>query len=136
MASSLDLSTFSKDLESLFAQYPVGDYCDRCANNLSEVLRRRSDYAVAILTIQNETVPGLPDIRPAYIGARLPDGSGLLLAQTGFHQVCRIGLDGDFYFLDALVYLHYGSTAVDRDSYFGLFEYPDGIEITSVRVLK
>lgn len=85
-----------------------------------------------IVTIQNEEIPGLPGARPPYIQAKKPDGSLFLLAQSGFHQVNRIHQNEVSYYLDALVYWHYGVEVIDEVSYFDLFEYPDGLEMTRV----
>lgn len=85
-----------------------------------------------IVTIQNEEIPGLAGVRPSYIQAKKPDGGLFLLALTGFHQANRIHTNETSYYLDALVYWHYGVAAVDEDSYFSLFEYPESIEITQV----
>lgn len=129
-----DLSALGDSLETLFQTYPAGNYCDVCAKAAGMELRKVG-FEVAIVTIQNEVNPGQPNVRPPYIQAKRPDGQPFLLGQNGFHQANRITFEDAFYYIDPLVYLHYGVDVVDETTYFGLFVYPDGIEITDVRVV-
>jgi len=129
-----DLSAFKDTLERLFLTYPAGNYCDVCAQAVGLELRK-AGYEVAIVTIQNAVNPARPDVRPPYIQAKRPDGQPFLLGQNGFHQANRIVFADTFYYIDPLVYLHYGVEVVDETTYFDLFVYPDGMEITEVRVV-
>jgi hypothetical protein len=128
----LDLSHLADELTRIFEQYPAGNHCERCAAAAANVLAG-SGYEVAIITLKNEEIPGLPGIRPPFIEAKKPSGERFLLAQTGFHIACRLREDQPFFFVDALSYLHYGLRAVDREAYFNLFVYPDGIEVTDIQ---
>jgi hypothetical protein len=130
----LDLDKSRKKLEALFKSYPAGNHCDVCADKVGKELKE-AGFEVEIVTIQNEQIPGQPGARPPYVQARKPDGSPFLLGQVGFHQTNRVQFEGVSYFIDALVYLHYGVQAVDEDTYFSLFVYPDGVEITDVEVV-
>ena len=90
---------------------------------------RKSGFEVAIVTIQNEVNPAQPDVRPSFIQAKMPDGRLFLLGQNGFHQANRITFEDVFYYLDPLV------NGVDEKTYFNLFVYSDGMEITEVQVV-
>jgi hypothetical protein len=129
-----DLSALSTQLEALFQAYPAGNHCDICAREVGSELRKVG-FDVAIVTIQNESNPGQPTMRPPYIQAKMPDGKPFLLGQNGFHQANRITFQNAFYYTDPLVYLHQGVTAVSEEDYFGLFVYPDGMEITDVKAV-
>lgn len=95
----------------------------------------KAKFETEIVTLQNEEMPGQPGKRPSYIQGKKPDGEHFLLAQTGFHQANRIHIEDNFYYIDALVYTHYGVKAVDETTYFTLFVYPDGVEITNVQAV-
>jgi hypothetical protein len=135
MSSPFDLSALKPELSAIFKRYPAGNHCDRCAEALGKLLVSKG-YRVSILTLQNEALFGSPEVRPPFINVRNVDGGLFLLGESGFHQVCRVDMEPDDYFIDSLVHLHYPFQAVDEDTYFGLFEYPDGIEITDVRLVK
>ena len=135
MSLQVDLSALQVELTVIFEQYPVGNYCDRCAEAMSRLLVSKG-YQVSIVTLQNESLFGSPDVRPPFIRARNIDGEMFSLAETGVHQVCRLDVGSIQFYSDALVQLHYPFQAVDVDTYFDLFEYPDGIEVTDVRLVK
>ncbi len=128
----LDLEHLGSALTPIFEVYPVGNFCDICAQEVSQELRK-TEFEVAIVTLRNETMPGQSHIRPPFIHGRHPDGQPVLLADTGFHQVARLLTDGIFYYLDALVFMHYGLQAVDEMTYRGLFLYSDGVEFTDIQ---
>lgn len=132
-ANGPDLAPLHNPLEALFQAYPAGNHCDICARAVG-ILLREAGFEVAIVTIQNEMNPGL-SLRPPYIQAKLPDGKLFLLGQNGFHQATRITLQGTFYYIDSLVYLHYGVVAINGKDFFDLFMYADGVEVTDVEVM-
>lgn len=132
--SALDLKAVKNKLEVLFQRYPAGNHCDICARKVGEELQK-AKFDVEIVTIQNEEMPEQPGKRPSYIQGKKPDGEYFLLAKTGFHQANRVHFEDNFYYIDALVYVHYGVEAVDETTYFALFVYPDGIEITNVQAV-
>jgi hypothetical protein len=127
-----DLSRFSQVLTPIFETYPTGNLCDVCAQKVAGELQK-AQYKLAIVTIQNERMPGQPNIRPPFIHGLARNNQPFLLGQSGFHQAVRIEIDSVLYYIDALVYLHYGLSAVDEVTYWRLFWYPDGIEITKVQ---
>jgi hypothetical protein len=133
-ANHPDLSAIAEHLEILFQTHPAGNHCDVCARAVGAALRN-AGFEVAIVTIENESNPGQPTMRPPYIQAKMPDGKPFLLGQNGFHQANRITFQNAFYYTDPLVYLHQGVTAVSEEDYFNLFVYPDGMEITDVKVV-
>lgn len=130
-SNQLDLSAFRQQLEGIFQLYPAGNYCDVCAKAVGVELKK-AGFEVAIVTIMNEVNPGQTDVRPPFIQAISPDGDVFLLGQNGFHQANRIAAEGEFFYVDPLVYLHHGVIGVTQKDYFDLFLYPDGVEITEV----
>lgn len=91
----LDLGHLDTSLEPIFEAYPVGNFCDVCAQKVSQELRK-AEFEVAVVTIQNEAMPGVFH-RPPFIHGRDREGQPLLLAETGFHQAVRLLEDGVFY---------------------------------------
>ena len=127
----LDLEHHGSALTPIFEAYPVGNFCDICAQKVSQELRK-AEFEVAIVTIENEAMPG-QSFRPPFIHGRNPEGQSLLLAENGFHQAVRIFADEIFYYLDALVFMHFSLKAVDEMTYRSLFLYSDGVEFTNVQ---
>lgn len=121
-------------LESLFVRYPAGNHCDTCADLVTRLMIE-TGYGPEIVTLQNEEIPVM-GIRPPYIRASKPDGSLFVLGENGFHQAVRIHVSDQRFYLDALVYVHCGAVAIEDQLYWGLFEYPDGIEITAIHRMR
>ena len=121
-------------LQSAFKSYPAGNHCDVLAQLLGRLLHS-AGYEVVIVTFQNEPMPGTMT-RASFIPAINADGDAFLLAQTGFHDTIRLTVDDTVYYLDGLVYMHYGATAVTEDVYFELFLYADALDVTNVRQVE
>jgi hypothetical protein len=130
-----DISNHRERLEAIFRTYPAGNFCDVCAKAVGAELRE-AGFGVEIVTVQNEANPAQPNMRPPFIQAKLPDGKSFLLGQNGFHQANRIIAQPNSYYIDPLVYLHFGVELVDERTYFGLFVYTDSMEITGVEFVE
>jgi hypothetical protein len=134
MQEKPDLSAIREKLENIFKTYPAGNYCDVCAGAVAQELHK-AGFESEIITLQNEEMPGQKGLRPPYIHGRKPDGQQFLLGQTGFHQCNRIRRSQMSYYIDSLVYFHQGVEMMDEVTYFSLFLYPDGLQITHVRIV-
>lgn len=132
---AIDLSHLQPKLEAVFEKFPPGNLCDLCADAISNVLHKAS-YLVEIVTIQNEEAPGRPGMRGQFILVKQPDDTFFALGMNGFHMACRIVRARERFYIDALVYQRFGPQAIDEASYFGLFRYPDSMEITEVQQVR
>lgn len=128
----LDLSKAERELTSLFSQpesHPTRGQCVRCARVAAKILKDIG-YDVEIVQIENRDF-GPYVGRPPVMTANDPNGQTLVIATDGYHQAVRI--NGQYY-LDALVYLHYGVTGIAAAEYFRLtiWDYPFDIEVTQI----
>ncbi len=122
-----DLSSYN--LDKTFEDYPVGNYCEVCADELGQ--RLETDFKVDIVEIQDR-VAG-----PRFVNllARNPSGREIVVGTKGWHEIVRIEVDGEQYFIDSLVYDHYQNpTPLTWQEYNQLWTYPNDQIIVNSRL--
>ena len=120
-----DLTAVTSLLEEVFVRYPLGNLCDVCADEIGKILQSQFQMSVQIVGIANTAFGGFT---PPFLRAKRPDGTIITVATQGWHEVVRIETETDSFYLDALVFVHFGANAVRWEAYNFLWEYPGDIE--------
>ena len=118
-----DLSQLENSLASVFRDFPSNSFkCSECADQAGKIIRD-ADIDVEILRIENFRI-GRLQVQPQTIRAYAPDRKLFTISENAYHELLEF--PGGYY-LDSLVFEHFGVSPVTWNEYMNLLEAPEAI---------
>ena len=115
-----DLSEIADELAPIYQAHPPSSKkCNYCADQALPIISE-AGFDAKIVGLTDE-------FKGEYLFIKSPENPEKFveIADTGYHEVIEITVDGDLFYIDSVVYQSYGVKAIDWNSYHDLFAYAE-----------